>query len=84
MAQTYYHSTGSCGVLKKEKKKYNEKNVSVGKVGVVKKQMAIIKVPNTRGKQFKCCPSCWKQGKYSELLPKSWSGNTILRDIPGA
>ena len=84
MAQTYYHSTASCGVLKKEKKKYNEKRVPVGKVGVVKKQMAIIKAPNTRGKQFKCCPSCWKQGKYSELLPKSWSGNTILKDIPGA
>lgn len=59
-AQTYYHSTSGCKVLKKEKKKYKTGLFYSKKVGELEKVNRLIKIPRTHGKAFRTCPCCWR------------------------
>lgn len=67
-AQTYYHSSSGCKIMKQEMKKYGTSSFISKKISELKKVRRIIRAPQTYGAAYKPCSCCWKSGKYGETV----------------
>ena len=67
-AQTCYHSSSGCRIMKQEMKKYGVGSFGSKKIIELKKVRRIIKAPQTYGAAYKMCSCCWKSGKYGETV----------------
>ena len=82
-AQTAYHSSSGCKILKNEMKKYKVGTFYSKKIKDIKKWRRIIKAPSTYGAALKKCSCCWKSGKYGETVAKATkAASTVAKTDP--